>query len=103
MVGRSSNRLTTGTPVISEAAASKEIMLPVSAPFHSPLMAPAADIMAQALGRIAVTVPAVPLVANVTASAVRETETIRTLLVSQVTGLVRWRETVLYLKEQGVT
>jgi [acyl-carrier-protein] S-malonyltransferase len=81
----------------------KAIMLPVSAPFHSPLMAPAADIMAEALDSIALTVPAVPLVANVTASAVRETGTIRSLLVSQVTGLVRWRETVLHLKEQGVT
>jgi [acyl-carrier-protein] S-malonyltransferase len=81
----------------------KAIMLPVSAPFHSPLMAPAAEIMAAALDSIALTVPAAPLVANVTASAVRETSTIRTLLVNQVTGLVRWRETVLYLKEQGVT
>ena len=78
-------------------------MLPVSAPFHSPLMAPAADVMAEALDSVALTVPAAPLVANVTASAVRETGTIRTLLVRQVTGLVRWRETVLYLKEQGVT
>ena len=89
--------------IAAEKGFKKAIMLPVSAPFHSPLMAPAADIMAEALGSIALTVPAVPLVANVTASAVRETETIRTLLVGQVTGLVRWRETVLYLKEQGVT
>ncbi len=89
--------------IAAERGFKKAIMLPVSAPFHSPLMAPAADIMAEALGSIALTVPAVPLVANVTASAVRETGTIRTLLVQQVTGLVRWRETVLYLKEQGVT
>ena len=93
----------TAVAVAAEQGFKRAIMLPVSAPFHSPLMTPAADIMAQALGTIALTVPAVPLVANVTASAVRETETIRTLLVSQVTGLVRWRETVLYLKEQGVT
>ena len=89
--------------IAAEKGFKKAIMLPVSAPFHSPLMAPAADVMAEALGSIALTVPAVPLVANVTAAAVRETETIRTLLVRQVTGLVRWRETVLYLKEQGVT
>ncbi|HEV2678639.1 MAG TPA: ACP S-malonyltransferase [Aliidongia sp.] len=89
--------------IAAEKGFKKAIMLPVSAPFHSPLMAPAADVMAQALGSIALAVPAVPLVANVTASAVRETGTIRTLLVSQVTGLVRWRETVLYLKEQGVS
>ena len=89
--------------IAAEKGFKKAIMLPVSAPFHSPLMAPAAEVMAEALGSIALTVPAVPLVTNVTASAVRETGTIRTLLVQQVTGLVRWRETVLYLKEQGVT
>ena len=89
--------------IAAEKGFKKAIMLPVSAPFHSPLMAPAAEVMSEALGSIALTVPAVPLVANVTASAVRETGTIRTLLVQQVTGLVRWRETVLYLKEQGVT
>jgi [acyl-carrier-protein] S-malonyltransferase len=89
--------------IAAEKGFKKAIMLPVSAPFHSPLMAPAADVMAEALGSIALTVPVTPLVANVTASAVRETETIRTLLVRQVTGMVRWRETVLYLKEQGVT
>jgi [acyl-carrier-protein] S-malonyltransferase len=89
--------------IAAEKGFKRAIMLPVSAPFHSPLMAPAAEVMAEALDGIALTVPAVPLVANVTASAVRETRTIRTLLVRQVTGLVRWRETVLYLKEQGVT
>ena len=89
--------------VAAEKGFKKAIMLPVSAPFHSPLMAPAAEVMADALGSIALTVPAVPLVANVTAAAVRETDTIRTQLVAQVTGMVRWRETVLHLKEQGVT
>jgi len=89
--------------VAADKGFKKAIMLPVSAPFHSPLMAPAAEVMADALGSIALTVPAVPLVANVTAAAVRETDTIRTQLVAQVTGMVRWRETVLHLKEQGVT
>jgi [acyl-carrier-protein] S-malonyltransferase len=78
------------------------VMLPVSAPFHCPLMQPAADAMAEALGEAALADPAVPLVANVTARAVADAGTIRALLVQQVTGLVRWRESVLFMKEQGV-
>ena len=77
-------------------------MLPVSAPFHCPLMAPAADVMAEALAAVTLAPPQVPLVANVTAQAVQDPETLRRLLVEQVTGLVRWRESVLYMKEQGV-
>jgi len=87
--------------VAAEKGFKKAIMLPVSAPFHSPLMAPAADVMAEALGSIALNIPAVPLVANVTAAAVRDTDTIRTLLVRQVTGLVRWRESVERLAALG--
>jgi [acyl-carrier-protein] S-malonyltransferase len=89
--------------IAAERGFKRAIMLPVSAPFHSPLMAPAADVMADALGKIDLAVPAVPVVANVTAQAVRDIDTIRRLLVEQVTGLVRWRETVLFLREQGVT
>jgi [acyl-carrier-protein] S-malonyltransferase len=59
--------------------------------------------MAEALSRLELGVPTVPVVANVTAEAVRDPATIQTLLVQQVTGMVRWRETVLYFKEQGVT
>jgi [acyl-carrier-protein] S-malonyltransferase len=89
--------------VAAEKGAKRSIMLPVSAPFHCPLMAPAADVMAEALGGVALAQPAVPLVANVTARQVSDPETIRRLLVEQVTGLVRWRESVLYMKEQGVS
>jgi [acyl-carrier-protein] S-malonyltransferase len=84
-----------------ERGAKRAIMLPVSAPFHCPLMAPAAAEMAEALAEVNVREPVVPLVANVTASAVSDPDTIRRLLVEQVTGLVRWRESVLYMKEQG--
>ncbi|MEA2757033.1 MAG: [acyl-carrier-protein] S-malonyltransferase [Aliidongia sp.] len=81
----------------------RAILLTVSAPFHSPLMAPAAAVMADELNAISFAVPILPVVANVTATAVRDPDTLRRLLVEQVTGLVRWRETVLYFKEQGVT
>jgi [acyl-carrier-protein] S-malonyltransferase len=80
----------------------RSIMLPVSAPFHCSLMQPAADAMAEALEATPPKAPLVPLVANVTARPATEPEEIRRLLVEQVTGLVRWRESVLALKENGV-
>ncbi|MCW5750655.1 MAG: ACP S-malonyltransferase [Alphaproteobacteria bacterium] len=80
----------------------KAMMLPVSAPFHCPLMQPAADAMAEALAGIALLPPQVPVVSNVTATATSDPVTIKARLVTQVTGLVRWRETVLFLKAQGV-
>lgn len=80
----------------------RAIMLPVSAPFHCALMKPAADVMAEALANVAIAPPRVPLIANVTAQPVSDPETIRTLLVQQVTGLVRWRECVLTLKSKGI-
>jgi [acyl-carrier-protein] S-malonyltransferase len=83
--------------------AKRAVLLPVSAPFHCALMQPAADVMADALGQVTIAPPRVPLVANVTATAENDPETIRKLLVQQVTGLVRWRECVLYMKSQGVT
>ncbi|MGF1609365.1 MAG: ACP S-malonyltransferase [Kiloniellales bacterium] len=86
----------------AEKGAKRSILLPVSAPFHCALMAPAADAMAEALAEIILQPPLVPLVANVTAAAVSEPESIRRLLVEQVTGLVRWRESVLALKDAGV-
>ncbi|MGH6954110.1 MAG: ACP S-malonyltransferase, partial [Alphaproteobacteria bacterium] len=76
--------------------------LPVSAPFHSALMAPAADVMAAELERAAIATPAVPVVANVTARPVTEPGEIRRLLVEQVTAMVRWRESVLFMRESGV-
>ena len=87
----------------AERGIKRAMLLPVSAPFHSPLMAPAAAVMAEELAKLDLAVPVVPVVANVTAEAVRDPATIRRLLVEQVTGLVRWREIVLYFKEQGVT
>ena len=81
----------------------RAIMLPVSAPFHSPLMQPAADVMADALAKVTVAVPVVPVISNVTAAPIRDPETLRRLLVEQVTGLVRWRETVELLKAENVT
>ena len=82
--------------------AKRSIMLPVSAPFHCALMAPAAREMAEALAGVVLREPHVPLVANVTAAAVTAPDEIKRLLVEQVTGLVRWRESVLYMKAQGV-
>ncbi len=82
--------------------ARRAVMLPVSAPFHCPLMAPAADVMAEALAEVTLLPPALPLVANVTAAPVEDPETLRSLLVQQVTAMVRWRESVLRLKDEGV-
>ena len=83
--------------------AKRAILLPVSAPFHSALMQPAAAVMAQALAQVTMQAPAVPLVANVTAGPVTDPEAIRALLVQQVTGVVRWRESVLWMAQAGVT
>ncbi|GMV63289.1 MAG: malonyl CoA-acyl carrier protein transacylase [Parvibaculum sp.] len=83
--------------------AKRSMLLPVSAPFHCPLMQPAADEMAEALAEVELKAPSVPLVANVTASRVADPATIRDLLVRQVTGMVRWRESVLYMEGEGVS
>ena len=83
--------------------AKRAILLPVSAPFHCALMQPAAEAMAEALAGIAIAAPVVPLVANVRAEAVSDPETIRRLLVEQVTGSVRWRESVEWMVGNGVT
>jgi [acyl-carrier-protein] S-malonyltransferase len=79
----------------------RAIPLNVSAPFHCPLMQPAADEMAAALAKAAIAAPAVPVVANVTAAPVTDPETIRRLLVEQVTGRVRWRESMMWLAGEG--
>lgn len=83
--------------------ARRAMLLPVSAPFHSELMAPAAEVMAEALAGVAIEAPRVPLVANVTARPVADPAEIRNLLVAQVTGSVRWRESVAWMADQGVT
>ncbi len=86
----------------ADHGAKRSVLLPVSAPFHCPLMQPAADEMAAALAEVTISRPAVPLVANVTAAAVEDPEEIRRLLVAQVTGAVRWRESVLFMKQNGI-
>ena len=86
-----------------DAGAKRAILLPVSAPFHCSLMEPAAAKMAEALAQVEINRPAVPLVANVLAQSVSDPSTIRSLLVQQVTGTVRWRESVMWLASQGVT
>lgn len=83
--------------------AKRAILLPVSAPFHCALMQPAADEMAEALASTQMLAPVVPVIANVTAKPEREPERLRQLLVEQVTGLVRWRESVAAMAEEGVT
>jgi [acyl-carrier-protein] S-malonyltransferase len=83
--------------------AKRAMLLPVSAPFHCKLMQPAADVMAEALAGVAIKPPAAPLVSNVVASAVTDPEEIRRRLVEQVTGTVRWRESVAYMASHGVT
>lgn len=87
----------------TEKGAKRALMLPVSAPFHSALMGPAAEAMAAALAKVTVKDPAVPVVANVRAAPVSDAATIVSLLVEQVTGRVRWRETVEWFAENGVT
>jgi len=88
--------------IASERGARRSIMLPVSAPFHCALMKPAADEMTEALSGVRLKEPLVPLITNVNAKPARDPETIKTLLMEQVTGLVRWRECVLTMKENGV-
>jgi [acyl-carrier-protein] S-malonyltransferase len=89
--------------IAKERGVKRAILLPVSAPFHSSLMAPAARVMEEALAKAAVMTPNVPLIANVTAAPATEPTEIRRLLVAQVTGRVRWRESVLAMKEAGVS
>jgi len=83
--------------------AKRALLLPVSAPFHCELMAPAARVMAEALDDVEINEPAVPVVANVIASDVSDPAAIRSLLVQQITGSVRWRECVAWMAAKGVT
>jgi [acyl-carrier-protein] S-malonyltransferase len=82
--------------------ARRAVLLPVSAPFHCALMQPAAYAMREALAGVKINSPAVPLIANVLASPITDPEAIRARLVEQITGVVRWHETMLYLKANGV-
>ena len=91
------------TEIAKANGAKRALMLPVSAPFHCALMAPAAEAMARALAEVDIARPAVPLVANVLAHDVSDPSTIRSLLVEQVTHKVRWRESVSWMAEHGVS
>ena len=88
--------------VAKTKGAKRGMLLPVSAPFHCSLMQPAADAMKAALETVSLMTPRVPLVANVLAAEITEPTAIKQRLVEQVTGLVRWRESVQYMKSQGV-
>ena len=87
----------------SEHGARKAVILPVSAPFHCDLMAPAAEAMAAALEKTNFNAPSAPVVTNVTASVETDPDTLKDLLVKQITGTVRWRESVIYMRDNGVT
>lgn len=88
--------------IAKEFGAKRAIALPVSAPFHCPLMQPAAEAMEKALAEARIDTPLVPVFANVTAQPVSDVDTIRKLLVEQVTGMVRWRESVVNMTDTGV-
>ncbi len=88
--------------IARDMGAKRAVALPVSAPFHCPLMQPAAEAMRDALSNVALKAPAVPLYGNVTAKAQTEPDTIRNQLVEQVTGMVRWRESVANMFDSGV-
>jgi [acyl-carrier-protein] S-malonyltransferase len=86
-----------------DLGAKRAVLLPVSAPFHCPLMQPAADAMDAALAEARIAAPLVPVFANVDAAAIADPGAIRVALVQQVTGMVRWRESVLAMVDAGVT
>ncbi|MGE0753636.1 MAG: ACP S-malonyltransferase [Alphaproteobacteria bacterium] len=90
-------------PLAKDKGAKRAVLLDVSAPFHCPLMNPAADVMEKALAAVAWNSPCVPVVTNMTASAEGDPAKLQALLVEQVTGMVRWRESIAYLVAQGVT
>ncbi len=91
------------TRLAREKGAKRALLLPVSAPFHCALMAPAAEVMAEALSKAHINQPVVPLIANVLAGPVSDPEAIRRHLVEQVTGMVRWSESISWLASNGVS
>ena len=102
VISGSTDAIGRAVQIAREMGAKRAVLLPVSAPFHCPLMQPAAEAMAEALGSVALRPPAVPLFANVSAEPTSDPETIRKQLVEQVTGMVRWRESVAAMADAGV-
>ena len=86
-----------------EHGAKRAVLLPVSAPFHCSLMEPAAEVMKEALSEATITMPSLPVVANVRAEGVSDPDEIRKLLIQQITGSVRWRESVMWMAQNNVT
>ena len=103
VVSGSAGAVQLAVDIASKSGAKRAVILPVSAPFHCSLMAPAAQVMTHALADTNFCAPLVPIVANVTAQGETDPSEIRKLLVDQITGMVRWRESVLWMGEQGVT
>lgn len=103
VISGSKDAVTEAARIVTEKGAKRALMLPVSAPFHSTLMSPAADAMRVALGAVEKKVPVVPVIANVTVSPLTDTDAIVNSLVEQVTGQVRWRETIEWFGANDVT
>ena len=97
------NAVARAVEIAKENGAKRAVLLPVSAPFHCSLMAPAAEVMQEALSQATIMAPLVPIVANVKAEAVSDPDEIRKLLIQQITGSVGWRESVLWMAQNGVT
>jgi [acyl-carrier-protein] S-malonyltransferase len=102
MISGAKGAIERAVQMAKDMGAKRAVPLPVSAPFHCPLMQPAAEAMADALSYVVVVPPAVPLFANVTAEPTSDPDTIRNQLVEQVTGMVRWRESVANMADAGV-
>lgn len=102
VISGSAVAITRAAPIATQMGAKRLMPLNVSAPFHSLLMKPAADRMREALAEVTMQAPEVPLVANVTAEAVTDPEAIKSLLVDQVCGMVRWRESMVYMAMRGI-
>jgi len=102
VISGDSNAIDRAVEIAKDMGAKRAVLLPVSAPFHCPLMQPAAEAMADALSYVVLEAPAVPLYANVTAQATSDPDTIRNQLVEQVTGMVRWRESIANMSAAGV-
>ncbi|MBK9082912.1 MAG: ACP S-malonyltransferase [Rhizobiales bacterium] len=102
VISGTKDAVATAMELAKAAGAKRALLLPVSAPFHCALMQPAAEAMAEALAKVAIKPAKVPVVANVLAAAIADPDDIRARLVEQVTGTVRWRESVAWMAEQGV-